>query len=70
MFCPMYYSKYFDWLVVHFHLSTFGVLGTVKANRKQKPITKKLAGFHNQFALLTTVKIVVTLNMNPGGAGI
>ena len=54
VFCPMCQSKCFDWLVVHMHLNTFCVLCTVKAN-EQKRITKKLAEFYNQFALLTMI---------------
>ena len=30
---------------------------TNKGNREQKPITKKLAEFHNQFVLLTMVSV-------------
>ena len=61
LFCPICSSKCFYWFVVHIHLKTFCVCAlsrpTNKGNREQKPITKKLAEFHNQFALLTMVAI-------------
>ena len=35
---------------------------TNKGNREQKPITKKLAEFHNQFVLLTMDKVITEIN--------
>ena len=39
---------------------------TNKGNREQKPVTKKLAEFHNQFVLLTMVFANVIIHLSVG----